>query len=131
MWSVARGGEVPGYVQDAVAQPLGLADRVLAIEHELLCPDEQVVAGERELQPRSVCRERGERQVRGASGRECLDAVLDLGVLAMGGLQRRDVVVLLVGDEALEAVAVEVGEAQLRTGVRALAPADQTRWRRS
>jgi hypothetical protein len=62
----------------------------------------------------------------GAGRLERLDAILDLGVLAVQDLERRDVLVLLVGDEALEAVAVHVVEAQLRAGVRALAPADET-----
>lgn len=56
-----------------------------------------------------------------------LDAILDLGVLTVDGLQDGDVVLLLVSDKALEAVAVQVGEGQLRAGVRALAPADKTR----
>jgi hypothetical protein len=46
-------------------------------------------------------------------------------VLAVKGLKRGEVVVGLVGDEALEAVPVQVCEGQLRPGVRALAAADQ------
>ena len=63
----------------------------------------------------------------GAGRLEALDAVFDLGVLAVAGFQRRDVGAVLVGDEALEAMAVEVGEGELRAGVWALAPADQPR----
>jgi len=36
-------GEMAGDVQDAVAQPLGLADGVLVLEAELLGPDGDVV----------------------------------------------------------------------------------------
>ena len=63
----------------------------------------------------------------GAGCLQALDAVFDLGVLAMVGYQHLDVGGLLVGDEALEAVPAMVGEGELRTGVRALAPRDQRR----
>jgi hypothetical protein len=43
-----------------------------------------------------------------------LTPVLDLGVAAVGDLQCGDVGVVLVGDEALEAMAIEVGEGQPR-----------------
>ena len=43
----------------------------------------------------------------------------------MKSLKRGDVLVLLVGDEALETVGVQIGEGQLRTGMRTLAPTDQ------
>ena len=46
---------------------------------------------------------------------------------AVQDLERGDVLVPLVGDEALKAMPVEVGEGQLRSRVRALAPADQAR----
>ena len=84
-------GELPGDVQDAVAQPFGLADRVLAVEREQLGPDHDVVGGQRELEPRGVRVEGVERQVGGAGRLERLDAVLDLGVLAVQDLKRRDV----------------------------------------
>src|SRR5215212_9532740 len=45
--------------------------------------------------------------------------------LAVAALELGDVVVDLVGEDGLEAVAVVVGERQLRAGVRALAPHDQ------
>jgi hypothetical protein len=49
-----------------------------------------------------------EGQVRPTGGLERLDTVLDLGVRAVEHLKRGDVLPVLVGDEALEAVAVEV-----------------------
>ena len=55
------------------------------------------------------------------------DAVLDVGVLAVAALEHGDVLVGLVGQDRLEAVAVVVGEAQLRARVRALAAHDQPR----
>ena len=118
-------GELSGDVQDAVAQPLGLAELVFAVEREQLRPDGDVVRGERELEPRGVRFEGVERQVAGAGRLQRLDAVLDLSVLAVKYLELGDVLVGLVGDEALEAMTVQVGEGQLRAGVRALAPTDQ------
>ncbi len=44
----------------------------------------------------------------------------------MAALDDRDVLVGLVGEDRLEAVAVTIGERQLRAGVRALAPDDQS-----
>ena len=81
--SAGVAGELPGDVQDPVAQPLGLADLVLAVEREQLRPDHHVVRGERELEPRGVRVEGVERQVVGAGRLERLDAILDLGVLAV------------------------------------------------
>lgn len=107
-------GKLPGDVQDAITQPLGFAGLVFTVEGEGLCPDRDVVGGERELEPRGVRGERVERQVRAAGGLQCLDTILDLGVLAVEHLQRGDVWVVLVGDEALEAVTVGVREGQLR-----------------
>ena len=53
-------GELAGDVEDAVAQSFGLAALVFAVEGEMLGPGDDVVGGERELEPRGV---RGEREV--------------------------------------------------------------------
>jgi hypothetical protein len=50
-----------------------------------------------------------------------------MGAPAVAALDVRDVLVGLVGEDRLEAVAVVVGEAQLRTGVRALPAHDHAR----
>jgi len=63
--------------------------------------------------------------VPGAGRLQRLDAVLDFGVLAVKSLKRSDIRVGLVGDEALEAVSVHVGEGELCAGVWALTTADQ------
>jgi len=47
-------GDLSGDVQDAVAQPLGFADGVLAVEGQQLHPDEDVVSQQRQLKPRGV-----------------------------------------------------------------------------
>src|ERR1700677_2008954 len=91
----------------------------------MLCPDEDVVGCQREFEPRRVCLKGLEREMPSAAGLECLDAVLDLRVLTVGRLERGDIGVGLIGDEALEAMTVEVGEGELRAGVWALAAADQ------
>jgi hypothetical protein len=79
----------------------------------------------RELEPRRVRFERVERQVRRAGRFQRLDPVLDHRMLAVGGLKRGDVLVDLVGDEALKAMPVQIGVAELRAGVRSLTAADQ------
>jgi hypothetical protein len=68
-----------------------------------------------------------ERDLREAGVLVVADAVLDVGVLAVAALDDRCVVVVvvvLVGEDRLEAVAVMVGEGELRAGVRALASHD-------
>ena len=120
-------GEVSGDVQNAVAKPFGFAELVFAIEREQLRPDGDVVRGEGELEPRGVRLERVKRQVARTRRLQRLDAVLDLSVLAVKYLQLGDVLVGLVGDEALEAVTVKVGEGQLRCGVQG-ARADRSAW---
>jgi len=98
---------------------------VLAVEGQQLSPRGDVVGCERELEPRGVRGEGVEREVARAGGLEGLDAILDHCVLTVGCLQRGDVVAVLVGDEALEAVTVQVGEGELCSWVRTLTAADQ------
>ena len=76
----------------------------------MACPGENVVSEKSQLKLRSVRSEGVEWEVSGAGGLECLDSVLDLGVLTMRSLKRGDVLVGLIGDEALEAVPIHVGE---------------------
>jgi hypothetical protein len=65
------------------------------------------------------------RQVAQAGGLGAADAVLHAGALPVAQFKDRQVGVGLVGDEHLEAVAVKVGEAQLRAGVGPLTAAQQ------
>src|ERR1700723_4334254 len=118
-------GDLPGDVKDAVAQSLRFSACVLAVEQQLLGPDHDVVGCERELKPGGVGLEGVEGEVPGAGGLQCLDTVLDLSVLAIECLKRGDVLPVLVGDEALEAVPVHVREGELRAGMRALTATDQ------
>jgi hypothetical protein len=55
------------------------------------------------------------------------DAVLGPGAGAVAALQGDDVLVLFVGEQDLEAVALVIGEGKLRARVRALAAADGPR----
>lgn len=87
---VAR--QARGDVQDAVAQPLGLSDRVLTLQAGVLGPDGQVVCDQRDLKPRGVGLPVAEGQVGEAHRFEAADAVLDDGVLAMTSLQTREAV---------------------------------------
>lgn len=113
-------GDVTGDVQDPVAQAFGFADLMLGAEGELLGKDDDVVREQRELEPRRVIGEAVEREVAGAGAFQGLDAVLDHGVVSVVRFQLRGVGVGLVGDQALEAMPVQVAEGQLRAGVRAL-----------
>jgi hypothetical protein len=112
-------------VQEPVAQPLGLCLGELPVEHERLGPDEQVVREHHDLQPHLVEREVLERELGQAGVLGVADPVLDPGALAMPALDLGDVLVGLVGEDRLEAVAVVVGERQLRAGVGALTANDQ------
>jgi hypothetical protein len=118
-------GQARRDVQDAVAQALGFGDGVLTAQAGLLGPDGQIVRDQRDLKPCGVGLPVAAGQVGEAHRFEAADAVFDDGVLAMTSLQAREVSVGLVGDEALKAMPVVIAEAQLRAGVRTLAPTDQ------
>jgi hypothetical protein len=127
-WSLPRrpGEREPGGdVKQPVAQPLGLGLGQLAVEDERLGPDDQVVRERDDLEPHLVERERLERELGQAGVLVVTDPVLDVRVLAVAALQDGDVLVGLVGEDRLDAVAVVVGERQLRAGVRTLTPHDQ------
>ena len=103
-----------------VAQGLGLGEGERAVQQQHLGPDGEVLGGQDQLQPDLVAPPAVERQVRKAGRLRGADAVLDPGAPPVPQLQRGDVGVVLVGQEHLEAVAVKVGEAQLRAGVGVL-----------
>ena len=83
-------GEAAGDVQQPVAQALGFADAVLAVEEQLLGPDGQIVRAKRGFQPRLVGRKRREREVAQTGALEGADAVFDDRVRGDGPLRRRD-----------------------------------------
>jgi hypothetical protein len=117
--------EPPGDVQQPVAQPLGLGLGQVSVEHERLGPDDQVVREHHDLQPHLVQSELLERELGKPGVLVVTDPVLDVGVLAVAALHDGDVGVGLVGEDRLEAVAVVVGEGQLRSRVRTLTSDDQ------
>jgi hypothetical protein len=117
--------EAAGDVEELVAQALGLGLGELVVEHEGLGPDDQVVREHHDLQPHLVELKLFERELGEAGVLLVADPVLDMGVLAVAALDLGEVGVGLVGEDGLEAVAVMVGERELRAGVRALAPDDQ------
>jgi hypothetical protein len=84
-------------------------------------PAEQVLGDQRELQPGLVVRERVVGQVAHAGVLARPDAVLDAGALVVAHLQRRGVLVGLVGDERGVPVAVLVKDLKLRAWVRPFA----------
>jgi hypothetical protein len=111
-------GQAAGDMQQAVAQSLGLAGGVVAVEEQQLGPDGEVVRAQRGFQPCLVGRERRERQVAEPGALEFADAVFDDRVGAVAGLQGSQIMVVLVGDKALKAVPVDVGERELGAGMR-------------
>ena len=118
-------GELSGDVQDAVAQPLGFA--ILCSPSSASCCVQTMMscASSASSNHAAFALKEWNGRCAGAGRLQRLDAVLDLGVLAVKGLQGGDVRVLLVGDEALETVPVIVSEGELRPGVGTLAAADQ------
>ena len=120
-------GEAGGDVQQPVAQALGLAARELAGQQQALGPDEQVVRDADEHQPDAVVLEVAERHVAQAGVLVVADVRFGVRALALAALEDLDVGVGLVGQDGLEAMAVMVGEGQLRAGMRALAADDHPR----
>src|SRR3954447_22653953 len=107
----AGGGSPPGGDgQQPVAQPLGLGLLKLAVEHQCLGPDDQIVGEQDYLEPYLVVGERPERELAQAGVLVVADAVFDVGALAVAALDERDALIGLVGEDGLEAVAVVVGE---------------------
>ena len=125
--AAAGAGEATGDVEQAVAEPFRLGEREFGVEDEQSQPGEQILGEQHELEPGLVGLERLEGEAAEAELLLFLDAVLDAGVEAVTPLELGDVCVLLVGEEALVAVSVLVGEAQLRARVRALLSHDQPR----
>lgn len=114
-----------GDVQQSVAQPLGFGSGERASEADQPRPAEQILGDQRDLKPRLVVLEGVVGQVAHAAVLALADAVFDAGAAAMAQLQHGDVVAVLVGQQARVAVAEAVKDSELRTGVRALAAADQ------
>ena len=121
----AAAGEAAGDVEQEVAEPFRCRGREFALEHEQPQPGEQVLGEQRELEPRLVGLERLERQAAEPELLRFLDAVIDAGVQTVALLELRDPGVLLVGEEALVAVPIGIGEAQLRARVRPFFAHDQ------
>jgi hypothetical protein len=118
--------ESGGEVEQPVAQSFGLSVGELALEHQRLGPDDQVVREPHDLQPHLIERELLEREL----GPVSLSSRIRSSTRARSAvptLDHRDVLVGLVGEDRLEAVAVVVGERELRAVVRALAGDDQPR----
>jgi len=119
-------GQAGGDVQQAVAQALGFGVGELAGQQQALGPGDQVVGDEHELKPDAVVLEVAEGQVAQACVLVVADVVLDASTATMTALDLGDVAAL-VGEDRLEAVALDIGEAQLGAGVRAFAAHEHPR----
>jgi hypothetical protein len=82
-----------------------------------VCPGDQILAHEHELEPDRVGRERAERQVTQPAVLGAADRVLDAGALAVDLLEPRDPPAGLSGDEDLKAVPVVIAKRELRARV--------------
>jgi len=105
--------ESGGDVQQLVAQSFRFGSGEIAVEQERLGPDEQVVREHHDLDPYLVERELFERHVRQPGVLVVTDPVLHPGALTVATLDRREVLIVLIGEDRLEAVAVVVGEGEL------------------
>src|SRR5712692_89851 len=123
----ARADHLAGDVEEALAQALRLGPGELAVEAEDPRPGEQVLGRQGELEPGLVVVEAVEGEVSHPRVLAGADLVLDPGAVAVAELERGDVLIGLVGDEAGVAVAVGVEDLELGPGVRALAADDQPR----
>lgn len=113
-----RGREQPG------AQGLGPGDAPGVAQCQLLAPGDQVQREEHDLQPDRVGGGVGVGQPVGAGVLGVGDAVLAAGALPVSGLQCCDVLAGVVGGEAGDAVAVDIGQGQLGAGVGAFLAGD-------
>ncbi len=118
-------GQARGDVQQPVAQAFGLAACKLPGEQQPLGPDDQVVRDADEHQPDAVVLEVAEGHVPEAGVFVVADMRFGVCALALAALKQLDVAVGLVGERRLEAMAVVIGEGQLRAGMRTLAPDQQ------
>ncbi len=120
-------GEPGGDVQQPVAQRRRLAAGQFAVQAEHLGPGEQVGRGQAQFEPDLVLVIAATRQVAQPCCFPAADAVLDAGVGAVPYFQVGQLPVRGVGEEGGEAVPVDVGEAQLRTGVWSFTAHDHPR----
>ena len=121
-----RGGRRRAAVGSAA---LGFGLGEFAGQQQALGPGDQVVGDAHDLQPDAVMFEVAERQVPEAGVFVVSDVVLDAGAATVIALELGDVFGL-VGEDRLEAMPVQIGERQLRAGVRALAAHQHPRPRR-
>jgi len=116
--------EAAGCVQEPVTQGAWFGGGEVAGEADQLAPGEQVGCGEDELEPGLVRGERGERHAFETAVFEVADAVLDLGVTAVPGLEFNEVAGR-VGEHDLVAEPVVIPQSQLGAGVRGFAATDR------
>ena len=93
-------------MKEAVAEPLGARAGELAAQQQRLGPGEQVVGDQDQLQPHGIHRKGAEGQLGKAGVLVVGDLVLGPGAGAVAALQGGDVILALVGEDRLEAVAV-------------------------
>ena len=114
-------------MKQPVTQPLELPRAGLVFEAKLPGPGGEVLSQHHEPKPDAVVLKALERQVREPAVLGLADPVLDPGVTAVAKIEDWDIVVLLVGEEDRQAVALVVGERLLVAFAQLCAPGDQPR----
>src|SRR5665213_2989320 len=119
--------EERGDVQDAIAERLRLGLRERTVETDELGPGEERAGDEGDLQPRRIAHDVLEGKVLQSAGLPVPDPILDAGMSTVAELECRDLARSGVGDATGVAEALaDVEQRELRTGVRTLAPTEQS-----
>jgi len=116
-------------MQEAVAEPFGFGSGEVAVEGEVAGPGEEVLRHADDGEPCLVDGEAGRGQVGEPEVVGVADRSFGSPSAAVEGFGVGDVIVVEVGDHQLEAVAVDVGEGELRAGMWVFAAGDHLRGR--
>jgi hypothetical protein len=120
----AAGDELGGGMQEAVAEPFGFGSGEVAVEGEVVGPGEEILRHADDGEPCLVDGEAGRGQVGEPEVFGVADRSFGSPSAAVEGFEVGDVIVVEVGDHQLEAVAVDVGEGELRAGMWVFAAGD-------
>ncbi len=111
-------------MQEAVAEPFGFGSGEVAVEGEVVGPGEEILRHADDGEPCLVDGEAGRGQVGEPEVFGVADRSFGSPSAAVEGFEVGDVIVVEVGDHQLEAVAVDVGEGELRAGMWVFAAGD-------
>ena len=125
MGTPPRVGDHPGLMPEGETQPFRFGPSQVSLQEERLCPGDQILAEENQLEPDLVGVKVREGKVLESGVFGSGDTLFDSGPSPLAGFEESNVGVGLVGEEHLEAVTVEIGEGELSSGVGNLPAADR------